>query len=463
MKFNDKLQKIRKENNITQEGLADKLNVSRQAVSKWESGTAYPDTEKLIQISKIFNVSLDELINDDIDVNKNKDNINKKIDFMGIINQVLEFISKSVNMFWSMKFIEKIKCLFEMGVLILIVMLFAMLSISVITNIVRRILIFLPGEWIYNLCGLFETLLLLVWIVIGIIVVIRIFKNRYLDYYVVVNDDSVSERVIEEPIKELKEKKEYKVVIRDPKDSSLHLFRKIGKILMFFVRCFCLLLGLPLVLGFVFSMMILVYSLFYVMDGIFFNGISVLVLGVLLFIYLLLEFIYNLVFNRDHVLNRIFIIFIVSISLMGIGIGLSFVSISDFSYIDNVVDDKNSHVIEMGDDLVLDFIRYNMENVVIDNRIDNIKIDISSYSEYDVYLYNYRIYHSDRDYLVYDISYDLDELGMYRNIMNNLRDKKIVNYDNDIYDVKIYVSSENLDKLKKNINNYSGYFVFDME
>ena len=64
MKFCDKLQKIRKENNITQEGLADKLGVSRQAVSKWESGTAYPDTEKLIQMSKIFNISLDELVND---------------------------------------------------------------------------------------------------------------------------------------------------------------------------------------------------------------------------------------------------------------------------------------------------------------------------------------------------------------------------------------------------------------
>ena len=53
MKFCDKLQKIRKENNITQEGLADRLNVSRQAVSKWENGETYPDTEKLIQISKI--------------------------------------------------------------------------------------------------------------------------------------------------------------------------------------------------------------------------------------------------------------------------------------------------------------------------------------------------------------------------------------------------------------------------
>ena len=64
MEFSEKLQKIRKEHNITQELLADKLNVSRQAVSKWESGTSYPDTEKLIQISKLFNVSLDELIND---------------------------------------------------------------------------------------------------------------------------------------------------------------------------------------------------------------------------------------------------------------------------------------------------------------------------------------------------------------------------------------------------------------
>ena len=81
MKFCDKLQKIRKENNITQEGLADKLNVSRQAVSKWESGTAYPDTEKLIQISKIFNVSLDELVND------NKESVNK-------VNEKFNFFTK---------------------------------------------------------------------------------------------------------------------------------------------------------------------------------------------------------------------------------------------------------------------------------------------------------------------------------------------------------------------------------
>ena len=160
MNFSDKLQKIRKENNITQEGLADRLNVSRQAVSKWESGLAYPDTEKLIQISKIFNVSLDELINDNVDTNKGVGS-NKKIDFMGILNEILGFISKSVNMFWSMKFTEKIKCLFEMMVLILIIVGVSMISTSILVSIIRRIFIFIPGDFMYHICNIFETLLFL--------------------------------------------------------------------------------------------------------------------------------------------------------------------------------------------------------------------------------------------------------------------------------------------------------------
>ena len=47
MKFNEKLQKLRKEKGMSQEALADELGVSRQAVSKWENGQVYPETEKL--------------------------------------------------------------------------------------------------------------------------------------------------------------------------------------------------------------------------------------------------------------------------------------------------------------------------------------------------------------------------------------------------------------------------------
>lgn len=54
MEFNEKLQQLRKKNNLTQEQLAEQLFVSRTAVSKWESGKGYPNIESLKSISKLF-------------------------------------------------------------------------------------------------------------------------------------------------------------------------------------------------------------------------------------------------------------------------------------------------------------------------------------------------------------------------------------------------------------------------
>ncbi len=64
MTLGDKLSKLRKENNCTQEQLTDVLGVSRQAVSKWESNITYPETNKLIRMSELFNCSLDYLLKD---------------------------------------------------------------------------------------------------------------------------------------------------------------------------------------------------------------------------------------------------------------------------------------------------------------------------------------------------------------------------------------------------------------
>ena len=64
MTLGEKLSKLRKEYNYTQEQLADILGVSRQSVSKWESDIAYPETEKLIKISKMFECSVDYLLNE---------------------------------------------------------------------------------------------------------------------------------------------------------------------------------------------------------------------------------------------------------------------------------------------------------------------------------------------------------------------------------------------------------------
>lgn len=69
MLFNEKLKRIRKENNLTQEELSEKLNVSRQAITKWESGEGIPDIENLKQISNMFNISIDELVKEEKDIN----------------------------------------------------------------------------------------------------------------------------------------------------------------------------------------------------------------------------------------------------------------------------------------------------------------------------------------------------------------------------------------------------------
>lgn len=60
----NKLTALRKHNGLSQEALAEKIGVSRQAISKWERGEASPDTENLLSISKIYRVSLDDLLGD---------------------------------------------------------------------------------------------------------------------------------------------------------------------------------------------------------------------------------------------------------------------------------------------------------------------------------------------------------------------------------------------------------------
>lgn len=62
MGFAQKLQQLRREKGLSQEDLANAFDVTRQAVSKWESGQAYPEVEKLLQIRDFFGVSLDELL-----------------------------------------------------------------------------------------------------------------------------------------------------------------------------------------------------------------------------------------------------------------------------------------------------------------------------------------------------------------------------------------------------------------
>lgn len=68
MKFNEKIVKLRKMKGLTQDEFASAVGVSRQAVYKWESGQSYPEVAKLLEIKLLFNISIDDLLDDGYEI-----------------------------------------------------------------------------------------------------------------------------------------------------------------------------------------------------------------------------------------------------------------------------------------------------------------------------------------------------------------------------------------------------------
>ena len=80
MALSEKLYTLRRKSGLSQEQLAEQLNVSRQAISKWEAGQSIPESDKLLSISNYFNVSLDYLMKDETqDTISEKEQINTSL------------------------------------------------------------------------------------------------------------------------------------------------------------------------------------------------------------------------------------------------------------------------------------------------------------------------------------------------------------------------------------------------
>jgi transcriptional regulator with XRE-family HTH domain len=125
MKLAEKIQAIRKQKNLSQEQLADLLNISRQSVSKWESGQSVPELDKIVQLSDIFSVSTDYLLKDNIlqntlinqqpeiniqnkvlQENKKEEQYNKRIKIITITGILLTSVSfVSIILFWILSIV----------------------------------------------------------------------------------------------------------------------------------------------------------------------------------------------------------------------------------------------------------------------------------------------------------------------------------------------------------------------
>lgn len=135
MKFNENLKFLRKKEGLTQEELAEKLNVSRQSVTKWESGNAIPDIEKIKEIAYIFSISVDSLIGD-IE-NKTPNKLKKRIQDIGwFIFAILVFaviVNISISEF-LIKIIPNIN--YAIGIIILMII----LTFSIMIFLIKKYL-----------------------------------------------------------------------------------------------------------------------------------------------------------------------------------------------------------------------------------------------------------------------------------------------------------------------------------
>ena len=69
MKFEEKLQLLRKQNGYSQEELAERIGIARQTISKWENGQAIPEINGLIRLSELYGITVDRIVKDDAECN----------------------------------------------------------------------------------------------------------------------------------------------------------------------------------------------------------------------------------------------------------------------------------------------------------------------------------------------------------------------------------------------------------
>lgn len=448
MKFCDKLPKLRKENNLSQELLADRLGVSRQAVSKWESGSSYPDMEKMIEICKVLNCTLEDLL-DDGAIGSNSFN---KFNLNNYFNDFLKFVTKTYNMFCAMKFTTKIKCLIEMAFITFVLWLVSFLVFAIFDNLLFDLFSVIPKIG-YLINCFFENVFILLLFLVSFIIFIHLFKIRYLDYYITIFDQNIGEKVIEEPLdevkKEMKGKKE-KIIIRDPEHSRFSFFDFLARIVVGIIKIMFFLIGIFFVLTFTFLAVLLFIMLYHIKYGIIFLFAALALIGVCLLNYVVVCCIYNFLVSRKINHRIIFTLIILGILIFGAGIGLSFSTYLSFNKTDKIPDKyliKEEVSIDMRSNLVIDY--YNVK-YIIDDSVKEIVLKSSNGLE--------KVYFDEYDYLkynmvsVYTYNDDFDFLNL---LYDDIKSKNTRDYLN-IYDgtVYIYVSRDNYNKLMSNYKKY---------
>lgn len=475
MKFSEKLQKLRKEHKLSQEQLADQLDVSRQAVSKWESGQTYPEMDKLLSLCKIFQCSLDDLTNDDIkEISKHEKN---QSTISNGIQEVLDVLSRSVVLFESLSFKKKMKTILELIILILILCCFQ-IPVDYVHYLGEEIFLSF-GKTIGNiLCPIWNFVLYISYLIFIFICFYYLYKKLFLERLenrkeeehedIPLEDISLEEKkepvVIEhsiekEKISNTKIKKEVRQSeLKEEISISSIVLKKLISLVALFVKFFLLCFIIPFLFFFVLLIVFSIIDIYLILfEHVYFFGILPIIISGIIISYLIIRILFNIIVDRKNQVASIFRIFMISLIMLGIGAG---VSVLEFSMVDfesevpfDIQDRYTIKTVEeefsMNDNLHFS-IHGNHGKVTYvedENKKDIVLFQIEHYEEFQNVFF---VLHENQDLRVIQNNYfNTSNSSMRELVLDSLRNKKF--YDYSVFqtmNITIITSSENIEKIK---------------
>ena len=448
MFFASNLQKLRKRENMSQEALAEKLDVTRQSVSKWESGASYPEMDKLISICKIFNVDMDTLVNGDVDEKKDT-NKETTINTKDLLDKFNTLMKKIVCLFESMSFKEIIEFLVTVFLLIIIILI-GTIPKDIIENLIGDGLLYDIAYVGPALNTIFTFIVDILYSVFSIVIFIYVLKIKYLDR-IKINEDTDKEIVAK--VKEKRVEEVERVIIKDNNSNSLT--RTLAKIIIYIIKFFVVLfLFAPLICIVVFAVM-LGFEVLFVIKGLPLIGILLWTIAGIIITSLCFEVPLNFVINHKNNYKRVMITLLISLIIIIIGSIIFAFEFFSLTYVDSLpIDVKTKDIIETlpmtSDFKTIGYYHNDIKYVVDDSLTDRVEVTVTYYD----YLVDYNIeveLHNDNLLVYMDSPKEFSFKDALDKISDDIKDGKIYNYDKlNEYKVTIKTSSNNINIIKNN-------------
>ncbi len=463
MKFGENLQKLRKEKGISQEQLAEQLGVTRQSVSKWESGNSYPEMDKIVAICNLFHCDMDVLINKDITEEREKKDASSVV--KEIFSGVTNYVKKTIYLFEHKSLKDIIKMCVQVFIIICVILLFA-IPFMLLKEIVVSLFytgnnwfsIFFAKFWNFIFNGGYA--------ILAIATFLYIFKIKFLDNEEIIVEEVEDKTQNSEEVSEdnssktasSKSSEKKKVKIIKVKKNDFSLLDLLVKAITVCLKCLFVLFLIPIIIGTIMLLIGLVLLIVLIFKGLFLAGPILLFLGGIVFAIVLIELMLDFIFNLKFSKRRIIITIISSIVVSSIGLGLSIWYFLNLNVINDVPNSFNTETHEevytMTDDFLVHYDDYSFDTKFVeDNSLTNqVRVRIDYYTiANDVSL--------ERDknevYLNYNPVEGVNIKQITDSVINDLKNNEIHTYDQlGSVSITITTSKTNIEKIKDNYQKY---------